>query len=341
MIESVLINDKRLQVPFLALMSNKSYIESQRLRLPHMNGPEHVAAIDLGSNSFHLVIMKHENNNLTSVDCRRELVRLAAGVENGKISNDTRTRALRCLTHFKDYLKAYPGIAVTAVGTSAFRKLNKDQSFLRQAEKTLGHPIRIISGDDEARYIYLGVSQNQPEVNRFVLDIGGGSTEMIVGKGREPEVLASLELGCVTLTSQFLDYDALPESQLQACMDFVDAQLDTVADRFNSLSWEDAIGSSGTIKSVSWAMHNLGIAETGRIHRDQLDRLRPLLTQAENQQQLSQLLELNPRRITVFAAGYIILQRIFHRFDIEEMRISNKAIREGLIEELITPPDSQ
>ncbi len=302
-----------------------------------MNAPEYVAAIDLGSNSFHLVIMKNENNQLISVDCRRELVRLAAGVESGRINHETKGRALRCLSHFHDYLSAFPSIAVSAVGTSAFRKLSKDQNFLQLAEATLGQPIRVISGDDEARYIYRGVSMGQPEVNRFVLDIGGGSTEMIIGKGREPIAVASLELGCVTLTSKFLDYDSLPQTQLNNCMAYVDEQLDTIADRFEGLNWEDAMGSSGTIKAVSWAMHNLGIAEEGIIRRKQLDRLLPVLTQADNQQQLSHLLELNPRRIAVFGAGYIIMHRIFHYFDIQEMRISNKAIREGLIEELLAP----
>jgi exopolyphosphatase/guanosine-5'-triphosphate,3'-diphosphate pyrophosphatase len=303
-----------------------------------MNAPEYVAAVDLGSNSFHLVIMKNENNSLTSVDCRRELVRLAAGVDSGKINHETKGRALRCLSHFHDYLKSFPSVQVSAVGTSAFRKLNHDQNFLRLAEAALGQPIRILSGDDEARYIYRGVSQGQPEVSRFVLDIGGGSTEMIVGQGKEPTAVASLELGCVTLTSEFLDYDSLPQTQLNACMDYVDNQLATISDRFEGVTWEDAMGSSGTIKAVSWAMHNLGIAEEGIIKRNQLDRLLPVLTQAGNQQQLSHLLELNPRRIAVFGAGYIIMNRIFHLFDIKEMRISNKAIREGLIEELIAPP---
>jgi len=303
-----------------------------------MPGPEYVAAIDLGSNSFHLVIMKHENKKLTSVDCRRELVRLAAGVDNGRLNVETRNRALRCLAHFHNYLKAFPDIVITAVGTSAFRELDKDRNFIHQAEKTLGHPIRIISGDDEARYIYLGVSQNQPEKRRFVLDIGGGSTEIIVGDGRVPIALASLEMGCVTLTAQFLDSDAITKQQLQACMDYVDEQLDSISEKFKNLDWQDAIGSSGTIKAVNWAMHNLDIAEPGLIKRDQLDRLLPVLTQADSQQQLSHLLELNPRRITVFAAGYVIAHRIFHRFDIQQMRISAKAIREGLIEELISPP---
>lgn len=303
-----------------------------------MNAPEYVAAVDLGSNSFHLVIMKNEDNRLVSVDCRREMVRLAAGVDDGRINHETKGRALRCLTHFQDYLKTFPAIQVSAVGTSAFRKLNKDSNFLKLAEAALGQPIRILSGDDEARYIYRGVSQGQPEVSRFVLDIGGGSTEMVVGCGKDPTAVASLELGCVTLTSKFLDYDKLPQTQLNACMDFVDSQLDTIAHRFDGLKWDDAMGSSGTIKAVSWAMHNLGIAEEGIIERSQLDRLLPVLTQASNQQQLSHLLELNPRRIAVFGAGYIIMHRIFHRFDIESMRISNKAIREGLIEELIAPP---
>lgn len=303
-----------------------------------MNRPEYVAAVDLGSNSFHLVIMKNEAHGLTSVDCRRELVRLAAGVEAGQLNHETKARALRCLAHFHDYLNSFPSIAVAAVGTSAFRHLDKSNNFLSLAEATLGHDIRILSGEDEARYIYRGVSLGQPEdERRFVLDIGGGSTEMIFGQGREPKVVASLELGCVTLTSQFLNYDKLPQEQLNLCMAFVDEQISTIAHLFEGVQWDDAMGSSGTIKAVSWAMHNLGIAEEGIIERKQLDRLLPVLTQAENQNQLAHLLELNPRRIAVFGAGYIILHRIFHNFGIERLRISSKAIREGLIEELIAP----
>ncbi|MEJ2063768.1 MAG: hypothetical protein P8X74_10915 [Reinekea sp.] len=267
-----------------------------------MSAPEFVAAVDLGSNSFHLVIMKNENNRLTSVDCRRELVRLAAGVDNGRLNRDAKGRALRCLANFHNQLKSYPGVLVSAVGTSAFRKLYRDKNFLKLAEATLGRPIRILSGEDEAHYIYLGVSQGQSEQSRF-----------------------------------FLNYDQLPQAQLAKCMDFVDKEIMAVIDRFQGVAWDDAMGSSGTIKSVSWAMHNLGISDEAVIERDQLDRLLPLLTQADNQQQLSHLLELNPRRIAVFAAGYIIMHRIFHLFDIKKMRISNKAIREGLIEELIIP----
>jgi exopolyphosphatase/guanosine-5'-triphosphate,3'-diphosphate pyrophosphatase len=303
-----------------------------------MSVPQFVAAVDLGSNSFHLVVMKNEDNQLTSVDCRRELVRLAAGVDAGRLAPETKGRALRCLSHFHDHLKTYPDVQVTAVGTSAFRRIYKDKNFLKLAEAALGRPIRILSGDDEARYIYLGVSQGQPEQSRLVLDIGGGSTEIIYGVGREPKIMASLELGCVTLTSEFLDFDQLPQAKINQCMNYVDEQLSTILNRFVDVSWEDALGSSGTIKAVSWAMHNLGIAQEGIIERNQLDRLLPVLTQADNQQQLSHLLELNPRRIAVFAAGYIVMHRIFHLFDIQKMRISNKAIREGLIEELIAPP---
>ncbi|MFQ3231031.1 hypothetical protein [Reinekea sp.] len=302
-----------------------------------MNAPQYVAAVDLGSNSFHLVIMKNESHGLTSVDCRRELVRLAAGVDGGKVNHETKSRALRCLSHFHDHLSTFSSIAVSAVGTSAFRNLDQDNGFFELAKATLGHDIRILSGEDEARYIYRGVSQGQPDQKRFVIDIGGGSTEMIYGEGREPKVVASLELGCVTLTSRFLDYDKLPQEQLNQCISYVDEQIATIAKRFEGINWEDAMGSSGTIKAVSWAMHNLGIAEEGIIRRKQLDRLLPVLTQAENQHQLSHLLELNPRRIAVFGAGYIILNRLFHGFNIEELRISNKAIREGLIDELVAP----
>lgn len=305
-----------------------------------MNAPSLYAAIDLGSNSFHLVIMKSDGQTLQSVDCKRELVRLAAGVDakTGRLSREARARALRCLSHFHDTLSQVPHAHVAAVGTSAFRRLVGDKRFLKLAEATLGQPIRILSGDDEARYIYRGVSNGQPtDQHRFVLDIGGGSTEIIVGHGREPKAVASLDLGCVTLTAQFLDHDRLTDAHLSACEAFVDEQLAQVEPRFAGRHWDDVMGSSGSIKAVSWALSNLGLSADGVIERSQLDRLHPVLTQAESQHQLSQLLELSPRRIAVFAAGYIILHRVFRAFDLDRMRISYKAIREGLIDEMIRP----
>lgn len=305
-----------------------------------MNAPSLYAAIDLGSNSFHLVVMRSDGTHLQSIECKRELVRLAAGVDSdtGRLTKEARNRALRCLNHFRDALKQIPAANITAVGTSAFRRLVGDVRFLHQAEAALGQPIRILSGEDEARYIYRGVAQGRNDnARRFVLDIGGGSTELIVGSGRQAEVVASLDLGCVTLTSQFLNEDRLTDQQLAECEALVDAQIATVSDRFKSVQWDDVIGSSGSIKSVSWALSNLGLISDGLIQRSQLDRLHPVLTQAESQQQLSQLLELNPRRIAVFAAGYIILHRVFHAFDLDSMRISHQAIREGLIDEMIEP----
>jgi len=305
-----------------------------------MNAPSLYAAIDLGSNSFHLVVMRSDGVHLQSIECKRELVRLAAGVDNntGRLTKEARNRALRCLNHFRTTLQQIPEANITAVGTSAFRSLVGDVRFLDQAETALGQPIRILSGEDEARYIYRGVSQGRDDsARRFVLDIGGGSTELIVGRGRQAEVVASLDLGCVTLTSQFLNEDRLTDQQLAACEAQVDAQIATISDRFKDVQWDDVIGSSGSIKAVSWALSNLGLISNGLIERSQLDRLHPVLTQAESQQQLSQLLELNPRRIAVFAAGYIILHRVFHAFDLDSMRISHQAIREGLIDEMIEP----
>lgn len=305
-----------------------------------MSAPPVYAAIDLGANSFHLVIMKNVGQELQSVDCRRELVRLAAGVDSrtGRLNRETRARALRCLAHFHNALKRSPDAQVIAVGTSAFRRLVGDKAFLKSAEETLGHPIRILSGEDEARYIYRGASNGQnPNQSRFVLDIGGGSTEIIVGQGRQPSAVASMDIGCVTLTSQFLNHDRLTDDHLMACQQHVDAELLPIRDRFTSHQWQDVMGASGSIKAVSWALTNLGVSSDGRIERSQLDRLYPVLTQAESQRQLSQLLELSPRRIAVFAAGYIVLHRVFHCFNLESMRLSYKAIREGLIDEMVQP----
>ena len=180
----------------------------------------HYAAIDLGSNSFHMIVMadQHDDGKLTSVNCKRELVQLAAGLDRntGKLRANTANKAFRCLSSFSDYLSQFPEIRVRAVGTSAFRQLHKNSSFLQKAERALGLPIEILSGEDEAKLIYRGVSCSRSDQQRFVMDIGGGSTEFIVGQGLKPRCFASLELGSQTIKQRFFQHDRICNQQIQA-----------------------------------------------------------------------------------------------------------------------------
>src|SRR4029077_8770615 len=168
--------------------------------------PDVFAAVDLGSNSFHMVVARHSHGQLVIIDRLREMVRLAAGVaENGRIDKDVAARALACLQRFGQRLHDMRADSVRVVGTNALRLAHKKQAFLERAREALGHPIEIIAGMEEARLIYAGVAHTMPSEpgKRLVADIGGGSTELIIGDGLTPLELESLQMGCVSWSERF------------------------------------------------------------------------------------------------------------------------------------------
>ena len=168
--------------------------------------PEIIAAVDLGSNSFHMIVGELRHGQLAILDRIRETVRLAEGLsESGDISADARARALDCLSRFGERLRDVHANNMRAAGTSTIRRAREDTTFMVEAEAALGHPIEIISGIEEARLIYKGVTHSMPPADgpRLVMDIGGGSTELILGDGPEPRALESLHMGCVSMTERF------------------------------------------------------------------------------------------------------------------------------------------
>ena len=168
--------------------------------------PKVVAAVDLGSNSFHLIVAELRHGEFVIIDRIRETVRLAEGLSShGDLSADARLRALECLSRFGARLRELRAAGVRAAGTSALRRAREDSDFLASAESALGYPIDVISGIEEARLIFSGVSHSMPpnEGWRLVIDIGGGSTELVLGLGSEPHALESLQLGCVSMTERF------------------------------------------------------------------------------------------------------------------------------------------
>lgn len=294
------------------------------------------AAIDLGSVSFHLVIMAKKKNRLVWVDCKKEIVRLASGVDrkSGQLLPEVEKRALKCLSNFHRALAQVPAEHIRAVGTSSFRTLNDNGRFLQLAEATLGQPIQVLSGDDEAKYIYRGVSYDLPDDIRFVIDIGGGSTELIVGQGKDLIQSRSLELGCVTLTHQFFPDGHISQERFNACEQFVRSALQPVKKQFENVHWESELGTSGSIKAISWALQNLEFSD-GEITREALEELRAGILSCKDVYELSSYLHINRRRASLFCAGFIILQQTFRELGLGYIRISQGAIREGLIDELI------
>jgi exopolyphosphatase/guanosine-5'-triphosphate,3'-diphosphate pyrophosphatase len=168
--------------------------------------PDVLAAVDLGSNSFHLVVAQYRNGQLVVIDRLRDPVQLAAGLdEDGRLDKEVVVRALACLKRFGQRISDMHASAVRVVGTSALRRARRRQVFLERARDALGHPVEIVAGREEARLIYAGVWQSLPVDggNRLVIDIGGGSTELIVGRGARPLELESLNLGCVVVSQKY------------------------------------------------------------------------------------------------------------------------------------------
>lgn len=295
------------------------------------------AAIDLGSNSFHLVVLESQHGKLVPVISKREMVQLVAGIQpqTGILNQATRERALRCLAAFRHELKQLKPEHIRAVGTSAFRQLAADHAFLTEAQATLGCSIEILSGEEEAHYIFQGVRQQLPQhQSLFVIDIGGGSTEIIVGAGSQPDTYVSLDLGCITLTHEFFNSEDISEAQFERAEQRVRDALHEIAYLFDGLSWQMEIGCSGTVKSVLWALQNLNLTPDSTLTRTALTKLRPVFFQTDNNRQLSQLLNINPRRTQLLAAGFVILYQTVLQFDLHTLVPSHAAIREGLIYEL-------
>ncbi|TGG94130.1 hypothetical protein E4656_08130 [Natronospirillum operosum] len=304
---------------------------------------DHYAAIDLGANSFHLVIMSPQGDNLASVDAHREIVRLSNGIhpETRRLRPETRRRALRCLSQFRQVLDRHQITGIRAVGTSAFRLLRHDAEFLQEAETTLGVPIDILTGEDEARLIYLGATWGLSQSERLVVDIGGGSTEIVLGSGQDIALAASLDMGSASLSSAFFSAHRISQRDLNQAREHVRTALRRHLHEPMTLgSQVSAVASSGTAKSLSWVLRSLHLSN-GDITRQGLDRIEPVLWQVQNIDQLSHVLNLNIRRTHVFPGGYVIMSEVFAWLDIDVMSLSTRALREGIIVELMQsrPPE--
>jgi exopolyphosphatase/guanosine-5'-triphosphate,3'-diphosphate pyrophosphatase len=295
-----------------------------------------VAAVDLGSNSFHMLVARTDGGEPVVVDRLREMVQLASGVDKaGRLSPEIRERALECLRKFGERVRHMPSSAVRAVGTNTLRILKEGRAFRAEAEDALGHTIETISGIEEARLIYLGVTQAlpDPETLRLVVDIGGGSTELIVGEGLRPRAMESLYMGSITLSRTHfpdgvIDAKTWERAELAALQ-----ELEPVADRFRAFEWREAVGASGTIRAVDRLVAAEGWDERG-ITPQALKKLREALLRAGRADRLK-FDCLNPQRRPFFAGGAVIITALFKALAIERMRYSEGALREGLLYDLL------
>lgn len=299
--------------------------------------PEFLAAIDLGSNSFHMKIARVESSGrLRTVDRMREMVQLASGLdEHNTLTEETIDRALGCLQRFGQRLTEIPAGNVRAVGTNTLRKARNSTEFLRQAEAVLDHQVDIISGYEEARLVYLGVAHSiQTDAQkRLVIDIGGGSTELIVGAGFKPQQKQSLYMGCVNMSRKFFADGRITKKRMRAAELFALRELESLRTNYSGAGWEEAIGSSGTIRAISNIVRQQGWHDH-MITAEALDKLSTLLIELGDTNKI-RMDGVEPLRASVLPGGVAILMAAFSSLAIKEMITSDGALREGLLYDML------
>ena len=296
-----------------------------------------LAALDLGSNSFHMVVAQRVLGQLRVVDRLRETVRMAEGLNGfGGLSADAQARAMECLSRFGQRIADIPPAHVRAVATNTVRQLRAPGSFLLPAEAALGHAIDVVSGREEARLVYLGVAHAQPPKDdelRLVIDIGGGSTECIIGRGMQPLERESLQAGCIASTRRFFPSGKLSRKKWKDALTEVTAEFQQFASTYRSLGWDEAIGSSGTNKAIGEICAALKLTK-GAITAEALPQVRERLLQADRIEDID-LPGLSADRRPIIAGGVLVLEAVFAALGLQRMQVSKGALREGVLYDLL------
>ncbi len=295
-----------------------------------------LAAVDLGSNSFHLQVGRVVDDQIYLLDSLRDPVRLGGGLtRDRRIDQATRSRALEALARFGERLRGFPRSAVRAVGTSALRTARNAESFLAEAEATLGFPIEVIFGREEARLIYLGVAHSlaASSERRLVIDIGGGSTELIIGTGLEPELMESLSMGCVSYSLRFFPDGRLDKSCFKRAEIAAANELQRIVDSYRKAGWTHAVASSGTAKSLAALLRDEGLVEQG-ISAAALDKLRTQFIKAGEVDKLKYP-ALSDDRAAIIPGGFAIMSAILAELGIEHLDVSDGALRQGVLYDLL------
>jgi exopolyphosphatase / guanosine-5'-triphosphate,3'-diphosphate pyrophosphatase len=298
--------------------------------------PDVIAAVDLGSNSFHMVVARCQNGEITILDRIREMVRLGAGLDKtGRISPEAAEVALACLARFRERLAALEAGQVRAVGTNTLRRARRRNAFLLRARGALGHPIEVISGVEEARLVYLGAAHSLPlqAGRRLVVDIGGGSTELIIGEGYEALRLESLYMGCVSSSEAYFPGGVITEKGFREARLQARRELEPVREPFSQVDWRQAVGTSGTIRATGRLLRLLGVTG-GEITRLGLELLRERLLAAGHVDR-HDLPGLSDQRAPVYPGGLAVLTEVFDALEIKAMQPAEGALREGLVWDIV------
>lgn len=296
-----------------------------------------LAAVDLGSNSFHMIVSRaDENGNLTLIDKEKEMVRLRSGLDkDGDLDPVVEARAYQCLKRFGDRLRNIDPKNVRVAGTNTLRNMRQSDAFVRQGSQLLGHSIEIVSGQEEARLVYLGVSHtlSNDHGKQLVIDIGGGSTEFIIGANFHPLQLESLDIGAASSTQRFFKNGDLSKECWDRASVGIRLEILPIEQAYAKKYWSLATGSSGTIKTTLNIILALELERFG-ITLKALYGIRDLMIQAGNQDALN-LPSLGDDRKPVYAGGLAVLIAVFEALNITEMTVSDGALREGLLYDML------
>jgi len=294
-----------------------------------------IAAVDLGSNSFHMVVAQDQHGQLKVIDRIREMVRLGAELNSaGKLSKESKERAIECLQRFGQRLQEMQADSVRVVGTNTLRVAKNRAEFIQRAEDALGHPIQIISGVEEARLIYQGTihSITGPDGKWLVIDIGGGSTEVIIGEQGEPLLMESVQMGCVVVSEKHFADGELDKKKFKKALVQAKLQLQPIVSIVKELGWKHVVGTSGTIQTISELMREFELTEQGITYKG----INSLIEKLQEAEHISKVYfeSLSKERKPVFAGGLVVLKAIFEEFGIKRMMISDGGLREGLLFDL-------
>ncbi|MCP5493695.1 MAG: Ppx/GppA family phosphatase [Leptospiraceae bacterium] len=304
---------------------------------------QNFAAIDIGTNSFHLIIVKiRENYTFETISKEKEIVRLGEGFSGDKISNDAYERGLNCLKRFQKLAEIH-NAKIRAVATSALREASNKWDFVLQVRNELGINIEIVSGSEEARLIYYGILQGLPVFEKKILmiDIGGGSTELLVGCKGEVLFAQSLKLGAVRLTEQFFYEEPESKAKINQCKLYVESMITTNKKQIQKLQPELVIGSSGTIQAIAQIVLEEKNSDTQKslngfnFSSSLLQKTRNLLDSSDTLKKKLKIPGLDSRRAEIITAGSIILEQIVDKFSINSITVSEYALREGIIYDTI------
>jgi len=291
---------------------------------------EYYAAIDLGSNSFHMVIVHVVNGSVQIIGKIKQKVRLAAGLdEHFALDAQSMERGWQCLQVFSERLQDIPPSNIKIVATATLRLATNAHEFIQKAESILNHKLNVISGEEEARQIYLGVAYTSAnQGNSLVIDIGGASTEIIIGNDMQPIHLKSLDMGCVTFMERYFEGGEITQANFDNAKKAAHTLIKDVADTFLCFDWENCLGASGTPQAITEILVAQGISDAIRL--DYLYHLQRQCIDCGNIDKLD-IDGLEDNRKAIFPSGLAILICLFEALQIKHMNISGGALREGLI----------